>query len=539
MKIANILGAIIFMVGSCKCPELLTPVITVNSNSVDVGKTMMIGVPPIKNTTVYWTGPDTTYVGNPWIRPNTTPAMSGSYSVKYVCDKRKKYRSAIASAELKILTCPTLPSPELFTSANPAELGSTVILTTPAIAHTTVSWVGPSGNFSGNSWIIQDAGVKMSGSYTAKYVYPGIAHCESAKDSIFIRVYDPVIAKNIAYNGSNYNAVLKWTTNTTAQVWLKPSTAENRIEKAAVVGTTVGPLQDILLLELYITSTTPGEVAKAVVNTIKFMDNANTLVGCFASAGAVACAAAIGLTEGVAIPECVVFLKVSDPALISCVKGVAEEIGSEVGLELPWQGANLAVSLAGGEAGDMIKNTIFLADDIAENKPSTYKDGTIQVAPPPVAQPRPTPNGNPHGGGGQPPPIDPCAVCPECCECQDCNPDPVIGDGEDDAEVVLNDKIGKQGLQNLNDYLGASVKDKKIQTVQKINVDLSHLIRDAEAILFSTYGQQEIVRQRPYKVYKMKGYWIIRGNKDSHGSKPNFSMVVGAISGDIIKMEDK
>ena len=44
-------------------------------------------------------------------------------------------------------------------------------------------------------------------------------------------------------------------------------------------------------------------------------------------------------------------------------------------------------------------------------------------------------------------------------------------------------------------------------------------INIAEAILFSTYGKSNIIRQRPYETYQIDKYWIISGTlpKESVG----------------------
>jgi hypothetical protein len=56
----------------------------------------------------------------------------------------------------------------------------------------------------------------------------------------------------------------------------------------------------------------------------------------------------------------------------------------------------------------------------------------------------------------------------------------------------------------------------------------------AQAILFSIYGEETIVSERPYEIHKLRGYWIIFGTlpKGWHGG--TFKIIIDAKTARII-----
>lgn len=65
------------------CPKFDDPKISSNATGLYVRDSLVLSVPEISNTTVIWVGPDSTFVGNPWIRKNVQIESSGRYTVKY------------------------------------------------------------------------------------------------------------------------------------------------------------------------------------------------------------------------------------------------------------------------------------------------------------------------------------------------------------------------------------------------------------------------------------------------------------------------
>ncbi|MEH0154079.1 YbbC/YhhH family protein [Limibacter armeniacum] len=61
-------------------------------------------------------------------------------------------------------------------------------------------------------------------------------------------------------------------------------------------------------------------------------------------------------------------------------------------------------------------------------------------------------------------------------------------------------------------------------------------IKYAEAILFEIYSQKNIEKQKPYEIYKIDGYWIIRGTLPSGMRGGTFLIIINSKSGQVIKL---
>src|SRR5688572_27506465 len=71
--------------------------------------------------------------------------------------------------------------------------------------------------------------------------------------------------------------------------------------------------------------------------------------------------------------------------------------------------------------------------------------------------------------------------------------------GEESAKVQLEEVLNEKTRNNV------------IDNAREIVSDSTMAIDIAEAILFKSFGQENIKRQRPYEIYKIKNYWSISG----------------------------
>ena len=62
-------------------------------------------------------------------------------------------------------------------------------------------------------------------------------------------------------------------------------------------------------------------------------------------------------------------------------------------------------------------------------------------------------------------------------------------------------------------------------------------VKVAEAILFHFFEQENIIKQRPYKVFLIDGYWIIKGSFPKNMAVGGvFEIILNSIDGKIIKI---
>ena len=61
-------------------------------------------------------------------------------------------------------------------------------------------------------------------------------------------------------------------------------------------------------------------------------------------------------------------------------------------------------------------------------------------------------------------------------------------------------------------------------------------IKVAETLLFEIYGEQNIVKQRPYEVYNLEGYWIIKGTLPKGSLGGTFLIITNSTNGQVIKL---
>jgi hypothetical protein len=96
--------------------------------------------------------------------------------------------------------------------------------------------------------------------------------------------------------------------------------------------------------------------------------------------------------------------------------------------------------------------------------------------------------------------------------------------GEESARQVLEQILADTSPHNVVD------NKKEIISDSMMAVDI------AEIILFKGYGQENIKRQRPYEIYKIKNYWSISGTLPRNRLGGTFLIIMDARDGRIIKI---
>ncbi|MCH5717767.1 NTF2 fold immunity protein [Niabella hibiscisoli] len=83
-----------------------------------------------------------------------------------------------------------------------------------------------------------------------------------------------------------------------------------------------------------------------------------------------------------------------------------------------------------------------------------------------------------------------------------------LADAQNKGRSALSEELALATLEkSLKDSTAFNVIDNKSVFLK----DSSTVLKLAEAILFSVYGEALIVKQKPYKLYHPKNYWIITG----------------------------
>lgn len=94
-------------------------------------------------------------------------------------------------------------------------------------------------------------------------------------------------------------------------------------------------------------------------------------------------------------------------------------------------------------------------------------------------------------------------------------------------KIKLSDK---EILKEINDC-----KLFEIDKEKEINDEVS-AISVAEPILFSSYGKENILKQRPYKIGKVQNYWVIYGSHPKPQIAGVFEIIINSKTGRIVKV---
>ena len=93
-----------------------------------------------------------------------------------------------------------------------------------------------------------------------------------------------------------------------------------------------------------------------------------------------------------------------------------------------------------------------------------------------------------------------------------------------------NELSDKEILKEINDC-----KLFEIDKEKEINDEVS-AISVAEPILFSSYGKENILKQRPYKIGKVQIYWVIYGSHPKPQIGGVFEIIINSKIGLIVKV---
>ncbi|HMV10377.1 MAG TPA: NTF2 fold immunity protein [Cyclobacteriaceae bacterium] len=105
--------------------------------------------------------------------------------------------------------------------------------------------------------------------------------------------------------------------------------------------------------------------------------------------------------------------------------------------------------------------------------------------------------------------------------------------GQSDSRIILGEEFAKVELeQSLADTTLHNVVRKQREIIK----DKKTAVSVAEQILFAIYGQTNIKKQRPYKIYKIKNYWSISGTLEKRSVGGTFLIIMDARDGRIIRI---
>jgi hypothetical protein len=66
--------------------------------------------------------------------------------------------------------------------------------------------------------------------------------------------------------------------------------------------------------------------------------------------------------------------------------------------------------------------------------------------------------------------------------------------------------------------------------------DKETAISFAEVLLFKTYGEDKVKDEKPYEIYKINGYWIMRGTLPVGYDGGTFEIIFQATDGKVIRL---
>jgi hypothetical protein len=95
--------------------------------------------------------------------------------------------------------------------------------------------------------------------------------------------------------------------------------------------------------------------------------------------------------------------------------------------------------------------------------------------------------------------------------------------GEEQAKVLLNEAL-KDTVVPCSYAQYTILKEKK------------SAIHFAESVVFERYGKHTIIKQRPYEVYNIDNYWIIKGTLPRGDTGGTFLIIINAKDCRVVKL---
>lgn len=94
------------------------------------------------------------------------------------------------------------------------------------------------------------------------------------------------------------------------------------------------------------------------------------------------------------------------------------------------------------------------------------------------------------------------------------------------------------GIEHAKSTLADALKNtnKKHILVNQVVKDKATATSIAEPMLFSIYGKENIVKQRPYESYLIDGYWVIEGTLPQGMRGGTFLVILNSIDSKVIKL---
>jgi len=96
----------------------------------------------------------------------------------------------------------------------------------------------------------------------------------------------------------------------------------------------------------------------------------------------------------------------------------------------------------------------------------------------------------------------------------------------------------KLGVEYAKRELSDALKNpsQKQIIVEKVVKDKQTAISVAEAMLFSIYGKENIVRQQPYETHLIDGYWVVNGTLPKDWVGGTFLIIINSTDGKVLKL---
>ncbi|RLZ06404.1 NTF2 fold immunity protein [Faecalibacter macacae] len=104
---------------------------------------------------------------------------------------------------------------------------------------------------------------------------------------------------------------------------------------------------------------------------------------------------------------------------------------------------------------------------------------------------------------------------------------------EKNQRLILGEKYAKEVLEE-------TLKNNKVHNVIDNKTPIikndSTAIKVAESILFEIYGENNIIKQKPYEIYKIESYYVISGTLPKNYVGGTFLIIINSFNSEIIRI---
>jgi hypothetical protein len=102
-----------------------------------------------------------------------------------------------------------------------------------------------------------------------------------------------------------------------------------------------------------------------------------------------------------------------------------------------------------------------------------------------------------------------------------------------DNRIILGKSNAEQELKSL---LAGKSQHNVIDNKTIIIKDSSTAINVAEPILFSIYGKDNIIKQRPYEIYFIDNYWVLTGTLPKGWVGGTFVIIIDSRNSKVLRI---